>query len=110
MDNPVNPVPVTLTIPGLCRWLPVSPSPLAMEPGMENGVPVIEVTLGLTAGGKPVTVRVTSLDYLDALEYHVRAARTRLVMFNQDHSIHPFGDDSDFLAVAEAAGVTGAAA
>ena len=101
MNNAPDPSPVTLTAPGFFHGrLPVSPSPLAMEPAVENGVPVIEVTLGLTAGGKPVTIKVSSLDYLDALEYHVRASRARLVMWTQDHDAHPF--DPDLWGVVEA--------
>lgn len=93
MDNPVNPAPVTLTIPGLCRWLPVSPSPLAMEVTELDGVPVVPVALGLRlTTGQPVVLTASSLDYLDALEYHVQVARARLAMWTQDHGLHPLED------------------
>jgi hypothetical protein len=108
MDRTSKPPSVALTAPGICTNLPVSQTPAAGEVSDDNGSPVARVTIGHLATGKPVTLAITSLRYLDELEASLRVTRARLAFHLQDHTVHPFGEsvtDGDFLDVARAAGV-----
>jgi hypothetical protein len=88
-----TPPSVALTANGICHLLPVSPTPAAGEVRPVNDVPVGTVTLGHLATGQPVTLDISSLQYLDDLEGSLRVLRCRLKMHLTDLTVHPFGDE-----------------
>ena len=89
---PYQPPPAAMSWPGICQHLEITGHPRAGEVTLSNGTPVAPLSLGKDLAGHDVTLEIASLTELDDLESAIQVERAQLVLWHQDHDLHPFGD------------------
>jgi hypothetical protein len=86
-----HPPGTEISAPGLGYHCPFECHPHAGDASLVNGTPSVPLVLGECCG-RDLVIDITDLSVMDALEYAVQVAHSRLAMFLPRHDVHPFGE------------------